>query len=412
MHEANHVADAVVSGHELFSRAVIVKERDAVFTIHVELDRIGIVWEARSPHFVGITLSGDFFNETGDEVAVFVSPGIPDAFPVAVKVSLDDFHLLTNRIFSIVLHAGVKRGNDFQAIGIDVQVRTFLTNFIANGIAEVESLAIVGAFHVEVQADGLVKEFFQRRFVADADLREMFRQQIAMLIHVVQDDISPLEGVLGIDFGIIGGRRLQESDKNSCLLGFQIGRGRVEVGLRGSFDAESVRPKIDGVGIHLQNFFLLTKHLKLGSNNHLLALHDENADTGNLSKKSGGVLCANAEHVLHQLLRDGGGAARLAVRCVLDSGKNALHVNAVVLVEAFVFCRNQGLEEYGRDGVVGYRRAILVEEFAQHFPVSTVDFRSCRCFGMNDVLNGRRLPEKPKKVEDDGESVEHPKSDE
>ena len=97
---------------------------------------------------------------------------------------------------------------------------------------------------------------------------------------------------------------------------------------------------------------------------------------------------------------------------VLDSGKNALHVNAVMLVEAFVFCRNQGLEEYGRDGVVGYRRAILVEEFAQHFPVSTVDFRSCRCFGMNDVLNGRRLPEKPKKVENDGESVEHPKSDE
>ena len=60
-----------------------------------------------------------------------------------------------------------------------------------------------------------------------------------------------------------------------------------------------------------------------------------------------------------------------------------------MLVETLVLRGDESLKEDGTDGVVGYGRAVLVEELAQHFPVGTVDFGRSRRLGMDDVVDGR-----------------------
>ena len=84
-----------------------------------------------------------------------------------------------------------------------------------------------------------------------------------------------------------------------------MSRSRIEVGFRCRLDAKRVRAEVYGVGVHGENLVLRAKQFQLGGNNHFLELHDQNLHTGNVAQETGGVFCAHAEHVFHQLLADG-----------------------------------------------------------------------------------------------------------
>ena len=132
----------------------------------------------------------------------------------------------------------------------------------------------------------------------------------------------------------------------AALIGGQLLRGGVEVGLRGGFDTIGIATEIYGIGIHGDDFLLGENRLQLNGDDPLLALDDEQAEYRNLAEQTRRILRTDTEHVLCQLLRDGRSTAPVMMQeCILGSSKNTDRIDTDVLVETFILGIYQSLEE-------------------------------------------------------------------
>ena len=126
-----------------------------------------------------------------------------------------------------------------------------------------------------------------------------------MLLHEIQNDITTLQRILGIDEGIIIGGSLEHAHEDGSILGCQILRLAVEVGLAGSFDAKRIGTEINGIGILRENLVFGKEILELVGSNPLLALHDKHFQPRDIAQKTRRVFATSTEEILSQLLGDG-----------------------------------------------------------------------------------------------------------
>ena len=195
-----------------------------------------------------------------------------------------------------------------------------------------------------------------------------------MLLCEVEHDVAALDGVVGIDEGIVVGGGLEHAYEDGGVLRLQVFGRTAEVGLAGGLDAKGVGAEVYGVGILRQDLFLGEEVFEFVGGDPFLALHDEHLQSGNVSQEACGVFRACAEEVLGQLLGDGRGTTGVAMEdIVLGDGYEGGIVDAVVMIEMFVFSRDECLPEYGIHLLVGYGRTVLAEELADLLAVGTVD---------------------------------------
>ena len=126
-----------------------------------------------------------------------------------------------------------------------------------------------------------------------------------MLQHILEDYITAVNAVVGIQTGIIVCGGFEHSYKYGSLFWCQVLRGGVEVGLASGLDAKGVGAEVDGISIHRQDFFFAEVGFQFDSGNPFLGLHDQHLDAGNIAEQSCGVFRADTEEILGQLLCDG-----------------------------------------------------------------------------------------------------------
>ena len=374
--------------------------------VEVVVDGVLLVAELLLQVFVDGQLHGQVLDEAGYLHVALVLPGRCVA-PVVVEAGLYHPHLLDGGLLGIALHAGVEGGVDFEAFGVEgvaviVVLLAPVLQVVGHGLAEVVGLAVVGALYAVVELDVLPFQRFA-----------LLRRQVPVVQHVVEYDVAAAQRVLGIDARVVVGGGLQQSYEHGGLVGGELGRLDAEVGLGGRFDAEGIGAEVYGVGVHGQYLFFREVPLQLVGRYPLLALHDEHLQSGDVAQEPRGVLGTDAEQVLGQLLRDGGGATGVAVHdVVLQRCAEGLVVDAVVVVEPLVLGVDEGFPEGGAHLVVGDGHAVLAEELADDLAVGAEYLRGLGRVGVLHVAHRRRLAEEPQQVDVDHQQVEHERHEE
>ena len=371
MHEVNHIADGVHRGEFLLHLTMLIVEHlDGVGQIEVVVDGVLVAIEFLGEVFVDGLSLGDVLDEVLDLHVVLVLPGI-GAAPVGIEGLLHLFHLLDGCLFGIFLHARIDGGVDLQSFGIEgvAIVEIVLApafQIVGHSLAEVVGIAIVGGFDAVVEFD--------------VDLLERVALglgEVVVLAHEVEHDVTTLQRVVGIDEGIIIGGGLEHAYEDGGVLGREVLRLAVKVGLTSGLDAEGVRAEIDRVGILREDFVLGEEELELIGRDPLLALEDEHLDAGDVAQQSGGVFRTCAEQVLGQLLGDGGCTTRIVMKGVILQGSGkGLIVDTMMAIEALVLGIDEGFPEYRVHLFVSHRRAVLAEEFADEFAIGAIDHGS------------------------------------
>ena len=235
----------------------------------------------------------------------------------------------------------------------------------------------------------------------------MVGSEVAVLLHKVEHDVAALKRVLRINKRIIKGGGLKHTHEDSGILGGQVLRLAVEIGLAGGLDTEGVGTEIHSVGILREDFLLSEEIFELVSGDPLLALHDEHLQTRYVAQKASGIFAAGAEEVLGQLLGDGGGTTGIAVEDILlGDGSESGVVDAVMRIETLVLGIDESFPEHGVHLFVCNGRTVFAEELTNGLAVGAIDDGG---LGGTLVLNSGhrgRLAEKPKEIHVDGDEIE------
>ena len=101
--------------------------------------------------------------------------------------------------------------------------------------------------------------------------------------HIAQDDVPASHTVLRIGTGIVHGSSLEHAHQDSSLIGSQILRLCIEISLCRCLDAIGIRTKVNGIRIHRNNLLLVEDSLQFCTNDPFLALHDDDAQSGDLA---------------------------------------------------------------------------------------------------------------------------------
>ena len=364
VHELHHIAYGVHGAHlQLYASLLIVEHLDFVWLVHPIIHRVGVVGIFLLELFVvGLTL-GNAFDESGYLLMLLVLPWICVA-PVVLEVALHLLHLLDGGSLGILLHAGVNGSIDFQSAGIQVVsiVLAPILEVVGHCLAEICCLTVVVALHVIVESD---------RFEFEGVVGGV--GEISMVHHIIKYGVAALKTILGINAWVIVCGSLEHTHKDCCLIGGEILWCGAEIGLTSCLDTKGIATEINGVGIHGEDVALVEDKLQFHCCNPLLALHYKNLKARNATKKTGGVVGANTEEVLCQLLGDGRGTTGIMVDGgVLDGCKHADKVDAPVIIESLVFCIYESFPEFGIDLLIFHRSAVFIEILAYHHAVGTV----------------------------------------
>ena len=130
-------------------------------------------------------------------------------------------------------------------------------------------------------------------------------RQVVVGNHILKHNVTSAQAVLWVSQWIVICSGLEHAYQHGSLLCGEVLGSGVEIGLCSRLNTEGIRAEVYGVGIHRDNLFLGEYGLKLGGDNPLLALDNENLQARHLPEQSRRVLRAYAEHVLCQLLSDG-----------------------------------------------------------------------------------------------------------
>ena len=174
---------------------------------------------------------------------------------------------------------------------------------------------------------------------------------VALLEHLLKDEVAARERVLRVRAGREGRRRGDDPGEHRRLVRQQLGGAGVgalgqalrvvlaEVGARGGLDPVGALAEVDGVQVLGQDLVLVPLALEVVGERRLAQLLEH------------GPRVLRLERVLDELLGDGRGALdRAAGKQVLDHrAADPPEVHALVLVEALVLDRDHGLLHVGVD---------------------------------------------------------------
>ena len=174
---------------------------------------------------------------------------------------------------------------------------------------------------------------------------------VALLQHLLKDEVASGQRVLRVRAGREGGGRGDDPGEHRRLVRQQLGGAGVsafgqalgvvlaEVGARGGLDPVGALAEVDGVQVLGQDLVLVPLALEVVGEGRLAQLLEH------------GPRVLRLERVLYELLRDGRGALdRAAGKDVLDHrSADPPEVHSLVLVEALVLDRDHGLLHVGVD---------------------------------------------------------------
>ena len=225
-----------------------------------------------------------------------------------------------------------------------------------------------------------------------------------MGIEVMEHGVAACQTVLGIGTRVVHRGGLEHTDQQGALLGGQLFRCCVEIGLGSGLDAVSVRAEVYGVGVHGDDLFLVEDRLQLGGDDPLLALDNENLQPGDLAQQTGGILRAHAEHVLGQLLRySRSTAAVVAEHSVFHGTEDTYRVDshaAWALVVSLVLGIDERFEEIRIDFFVFHGGAVFIEELANECAIGSIDLGCLAGLRIHDAREiAGALAEQPKEVD-------------
>ena len=182
---------------------------------------------------------------------------------------------------------------------------------------------------------------------------------IALLEHVLQYLRTALCISLRMRDRVQAARILRDRCDHGTLGERQIAHFFIKVASRRHLDAEGIRTEVDGVQIlgddTLLDFFLAESRLVLDLEGQVLLL-----ELSDIALELSFVETAAEDIVLDQLLRDRRAAARGVVirHHAADRTEDRLQVDAVVLPEALILDRDEGVDEVLRELLVAYALTI------------------------------------------------------
>ena len=183
--------------------------------------------------------------------------------------------------------------------------------------------------------------------------------------HAIEDDVAPPDGKVGVGGGVIGRRGLREAGEQRCLGEGELGRMLVEVGPGCGLDAIGSMAVVDGVEVHEQDLVLGVDLLEL----------DGDVCLADLPLEALLELLVGQDGVSHQLLGDGRRALVAAGQDGERRARDALDVDAVVLVEADVLGVDGALDDVGGDLLHGDGASVLEVELGDDVAVGVIDLR-------------------------------------
>ena len=142
--------------------------------------------------------------------------------------------------------------------------------------------------------------------------------QLPMRVHIVQHHISARQTVFRIYFGIISGGCLEQTHQNRSLFGCQILGSCLKICLCSRLDAKRIAAEIDSIKIECQDILLAIHVFYLDCCNPLFRLHHQQTKSWHFSQQSCGILRTYLEEILHQLLCDSAGTARISLNNILE----------------------------------------------------------------------------------------------
>ena len=170
---------------------------------------------------------------------------------------------------------------------------------------------------------------------------------IALLVHLLKDGQRALFVVLRVDIRIVERGVVGDADDAGAFLGRELIELLAEVDVRGALDAVGALAQEDRIEIPFQDLFLGVMLFKIQG---AIDLHQLAADRDLL------VLA----QVLDELLRDRGAAVSGAADEHIGRGRERSHpVHAVMLPEALILDGDGGVDQVGRDLVIGDPDSVL-----------------------------------------------------
>ena len=231
--------------------------------------------------------------------------------------------------------------------------------------------------------------------------------EAAVVVEVLKYGVAACQRGFGVQARVIGTGGLEEADERGSLFVIQAVGGDAEIGAGSSLDAEAVGTEIDGIEVHSENLFFRIGHLELDGHDPFLGLHDEDLQARNVAEEARGVLCADIEEVLGQLLGDGAGASCATASDVLGGGEEADNIDAVVAVETFILGGHECADNDGANVLVADGASVLAEITPDEDAVGAVYLAGLVGRGAFDLPHAGRASEEPEKVDIDGTEEEH-----
>ena len=232
-----------------------------------------------------------------------------------------DAHLIKaggDRRFGCRLHVGVDGGLHGHAAGEDRVVGELVVQELAHVIDEIGIRV-----HVDTGARGLgdvERDGLGLRGVM------LFLGDVAVGEHAVEYRVATLGCEVGVHRGVIARGRVGKAHEQRRLGEREVGGALGEICVRRGFDAVGAVTKVDGVEVHHQDLVFGVDLLHLEGEIRL----------AHLALDSHVELLVGEDRVAHELLGDGGCALGAAGELHHRGARDAVEVDAVVLVEALV----------------------------------------------------------------------------
>ena len=272
-------------------------------------------------------------------------------------------------VFGGALVGGVDRGLDGEAALEDHVGRELLAEELAHVVDEV-GLRV----HLDARARGF----------GDVQHDVLGLGRVVLLLgdvpqaqHVVENLVAARFTEIGILRGVVERGGVRQTDEHGGFGERDIFGALGEIGLRGRLDAIGAVAVVDGVEIHVEDLVLGVDLLHL----------DGDIGLANLALDGLGELLVGEDRVAHELLGDGRCALMAARERCHGRARDAVEVDAAVLVVTLVLDVDGPLQDIGADLARLDRLAVLRVERCDLVAVGIEDVRRLR----DKVLVGVRV---------------------
>ena len=283
----------------------------------------------------------------------------PEAVPVKVVLASVRLAVLLEPAVEAVVRPEQRVGGEILRVLVLGTFRGLRVHVAAEHLPEVRGVAGVVVLDLVFYHDG-----------QPADGIEFGLAEVARLLHLLEYEVPPVEGLLGIEGGVVPGRLVDHSDEGRRLLDGQVGRSLREEGVRSRLDAICIAAEEHRVEVHVNYLVLGVVPLEFDGGDPLLELDEDHPDLGQARYPASHV--GSRIEGLGELLGYGRAAslAGVAHQYGLDRHTaEGLNVYAGVLVEAFVLSRNRRLHKVRGQFVIACERTVLDVEGGENLAV-------------------------------------------